>query len=160
PARRGRPARPARPGAKPAGAGKGGGAKGGAGRGRGRPPERESEGPAWKRRAEARADDDSKGKKAGWGGVARKGAGRLRDEGKSSGAAEAVREAAGREAWEPEVWIDEGAVRGEAAGAVGRGRSKSRRPEPSDEGAIETDPSLRRAVSAAKAERFEARLKD
>src|SRR5689334_11102908 len=110
PARRGRPARPGRPatggGAGKAGAAKGTGGKGGSGKppaaGRGRAPARgdkPSEGPAWKRRAEARAGDDSRGKQAGWGGVARKGAGRLRDEGSSSGAAQVFREASGREAW-------------------------------------------------------------
>jgi tetratricopeptide (TPR) repeat protein len=98
--------------------------------------------------------------------VARKGAGRLRDEGKSSGASQAFREAAEREpsaraAWEPEIWIDEGAVRGEATGAVRRGRGPDRRPAPSDDApTAPMDPSLRRAVGAAKADRFEQRLKD
>lgn len=105
-----------------------------------------------------------KGRQAGWGGVARKGAGRLRDEGASAGASQAFREAAaresgGREAWEPEQWIDEGAVRGEAAEAVGRGRS-SRRPTGPEDDAIGPDPSLRKAVGAAKVERFEERIKD
>jgi tetratricopeptide (TPR) repeat protein len=118
-------------------------------------------GPAWKRRAEARAGDDSRGKQAGWGGVARKGAGRLRDEGSSSGAAQVFREASGREAWEPEVWIDEGAVRGEATGAVGRGRSARRSAPIVDEDApLTPDPSLRRAVGAGKVERLEERLRD
>jgi hypothetical protein len=141
PSRRGRP--------KPTGGGQ---------RGAGKPA---AEGPAWKKRAEARAGDDKRGKEAGWGGVARKGAGRIRDEGKASGASQAFREASPREAWEPEVWIDEGAVRGEAAGAVGRGRS-TRRPSRSieDEGALEPDPSLKRAVGAAKVERLEERLRD
>ncbi len=126
-------------------------------RGRGDKP---SEGPAWKRRADARAGDDERGKQAGWGGVARKGAGRLRDEGSSSGASQAFREAAGREEWAPEVWIDEGAVRGEATEAVGRGRSSRRgaRPEPDEE--LAPDPSLKRAVGPAKVERLEQRLKD
>src|SRR5688572_21012563 len=43
--------------------------------------DREPELPPWKRRADARAGDDRRGKDAGWGGVARRGAGRLRDEG-------------------------------------------------------------------------------
>ena len=170
PSRRGRPGRPARPaagGGKPGAgrpaAGKSG-AKGSGGAGRGRTPERgerPSEGPAWKRRAEARAGDDQRGKDAGWGGVARKGAGRLRDEGKGGGASEAFREAAGREPWEPEVWIDEGAVRGEASGAVDRGRASRRPARPiEDEGAIAHDPSLRRAVGAGKVERLEERLRD
>jgi len=117
------------------------------------------DGPAWKRRADARAGDDSRAKQAGWGGVARKGAGRLRDEGQGTGASAAFREAAGREAWEPELWVDEGVVRDEAAGAVGRGRAP-RRPSRVDEGDHTIDdPSLRRAVAAGKAERLEARLK-
>ena len=68
--------------------------------------------------------DDAKVKKAGWGGVARKGAGRMRDAGPGD-ASKAFRAASpqGREAWEPEVWIDEGVVRGEAGKAVDRGRS-------------------------------------
>lgn len=161
PSRRGRPGRPARP---RSGAGRGGaGTSSGGSRGRGDDRrgsgERASEGPAWKKRAEARAGDDERGKQAGWGGVARKGAGRLRDAGQSTGASEAFRQAAGREAWEPEVWIDEGAVRGEASGAVGRGRSK-RSGSVADEGSIEADPTLRRAVGAAKVERLEERLKD
>jgi thioredoxin-like negative regulator of GroEL len=133
PARRGRPSRPAR-----------------------------AEGPAWKRRADARASDDARAKGAGWGGVARRGTGRIRDEGRGGGASDAFRAAAGREAWEPEVWIDEGEVRGEAEGAVGRGRAPRRGSgggsgDPESGG---TDPSLRRAVGAAKVERLEERLKD
>ena len=93
--------------------------------GRGRPPRRPSrpgqgqgEGPPWKRRG----DDDARTKQAGWGGVARKGAGRLRDTGKGD-ASKAFREAVGPTAdWEPEVWIDEGSVAGEARSAVGRGK--------------------------------------
>jgi tetratricopeptide (TPR) repeat protein len=97
--------------------------------------------------------------------VARKGAGRLRDEGASSGASQAFRDAAAREpgareAWEPEQWIDEGAVRGEAAGAVGRGRSSKRPVTHVDDDTVEEDPSLRRAVGAAKVERFEERIKE
>ena len=169
PSRKGRPGRPARPAA---GGGKAGGNKQGgkagtgkpaarAGRGRAEQGDRPIEGPAWKRRAEARAGDDQRGKQAGWGGVARKGAGRLRDEGSSGGASQAFREAAGREAWEPEVWIDEGAVRGEATGAVGRGRAT--RPTgrvADDDGALAPDASLRHAVGAGKIERLEERLRD
>lgn len=171
PSRKGRPGRPARPAA---GGSKAGGGKAGAGRaGTGKPAapsgraraagrgDRPSEGPAWKRRAEARAGDDERGKQAGWGGVARRGAGRLRDEGSSGGASQAFREATGREAWEPEVWIDEGAVRGEASGAVDRGRSPRPRGRAiEDEGAIAPDPSLKRAVGAGKVERLEERLRD
>lgn len=97
--------------------------------------------------------------------MARKGAGRLRDEGASSGASQAFREAAAREpgareAWEPEQWIDEGAVRGEATGAVGRGRSSKRPAAHVEDDVVEPDPSLRRAVGAAKVERFEERIKE
>lgn len=131
---------------------------------RGRPkPAAPAEGPAWKRRAEARAGDDTRAKQAGWGGVARKGAGRLRDEGRASGASgasDAFREAAGREAWEPEVWIDEGVVRGEAAGAVGRGRSARRAVAGAHDEDLAPDPTLKRAVGAGKVERLEERLKD
>lgn len=189
--RGGRPARPGRPGApaggrsSSGGSGRGAGGRTGAGSadsaGRGRPGaaaggrsaggraggarrQGDGEGPAWKKRAEQRSGDDSKGKQAGWGGVARKGAGRLRDEGSSTGASQAFREAAAREsgapeAWEPEQWIDEGAVRGEATQAIGRGRAVRRAVAPEDD-AIEPDPSLRRAVGAAKVERFEERIKD
>ncbi|MFZ6002689.1 MAG: tetratricopeptide repeat protein [Actinomycetota bacterium] len=167
PSRRGRPARPSRPGGaagKPIDASKGGAARGG-GAGRGRPkPSRDAapEGPAWKRRADARAGDDKRAQQAGWGGVARKGAGRLRDEGRGGApsASDEFRQA-GREPWEPEVWIDEGVVRGEATGAVGRGRSTRRSvAPPGDERSIAPDPSLKRAVGAGKVERLEERLKD
>jgi tetratricopeptide (TPR) repeat protein len=136
--RGGRPGRPARP----------------------KPGAKQSEGPPWKRRAEARDKDDAKGKQAGWGGVARKGAGRLRDEG-PSGASQAFREAVGgdeRPAWEPEQWIDEGEVQGKARQAVSRGRTPAARP-PVDDTPAE-DPSLRRAIGAAKIERVEERLKE
>jgi tetratricopeptide (TPR) repeat protein len=136
------------------------------------PPEGEREGPAWKRRATARAQDDAKGKQAGWGGVARKGAGRLRDA-KGPGnpparASEAFRAAAAPSAgWEPEQWIDEGEVRGEARGAVDRGRDRpsgpgprrsSRPAAPPDEG--EDDASLRQAVAPARLARVQERLRD
>jgi hypothetical protein len=79
-------------------------------------------------------------KRPGWGSVARKGAGRLKDAG-PSGASKAFREAAdtaepagtspGREPWEPERWIDEGETEGmrrTAGGAVGRSRGDSPKP--------------------------------
>ncbi len=115
-----------------------------------------SEGPPWKRKA----DDAAKLKKAGWGGVARKGAGRMRDAG-TGDASKAFRAATpeGREAWEPEVWVDEGEVRGEASRAVGRGRAPGR-PSRADESDPPVDPSLRRAVAAKAATRVEAKLKD
>ncbi len=153
---RGRPPRPGRSGGK-------GGAKRGSDRSTAR-GDRPSEGPPWKRRAnetaKIKADDDAKGKKAGWGGVARKGAGRMRDEGPGD-ASKAFRAAspAGRDSWEPEVWIDEGVVRGEASKAVGRGRS-TKRPVRHDDAEPATDPSLRRAVAAKAADRLEAKLKD
>lgn len=92
--------------------------------------------------------------------MARRGAGRLRDEGRGGAASAAFRQAAGREPWEPEVWVDEGVVRGEAAGAVVRGRTPKAPVAPVDERGIAPDPSLRRAVGAGKLERLEERLKD
>jgi tetratricopeptide (TPR) repeat protein len=118
---------------------------------------RPSEGPPWKRRAA----DDKRGKQAGWGGVARRGAGRIRDAGPGA-ASQAFREAAqGREPWEPEVWIDEGVVRGEATGAVGRGRASRARPryERGDEQPSE-DPSLKKAVGAKSLDRMQKRLQE
>ena len=136
------------------------------------PPEGEREGPAWKRRAAARDKDDAKGKQAGWGGVARKGAGRLRDTSgrgnPSAAASDAFRAAAGAPAgWEPEQWIDEGEVRGEARGAVDRGRDRPRStagarrgngPAPADDDV--EDASLRRAVAPNRLEKVEERLRD
>jgi len=91
--------------------------------------------------------------------VARKGAGRLRDAGVGD-ASKAFHEASpDREAWEPEVWIDEGVVRDVANKAVGRGRSPRTVAAPHDDEPA-TDPSLRRAVAAKTAERMEAKLKD
>ena len=66
----------------------------------------------------------------------------------------------GREVWEPEVWIDEGVVRGEADKAVGRGRSGRRPTGGSDEGVLTPDPSLRRAVAAKPPIGSTPRLKD
>jgi tetratricopeptide (TPR) repeat protein len=120
--------------------------------------DRVSEGPPWKRKAE----DAAKLKKAGWGGVARKGAGRVRDAGQGDASKAFQAATPGREPWEPEVWIDEGAVRGEANKAVGRGRS-SRRVATStteDEREIAVDPSLKRAIGAKSLERVEQKLKD
>jgi len=132
------------------------------------PPSRRStpsEGPPWKRRAEARGKDDERGKQAGWGGVARKGAGRLRDAAgpgnPAAKASAAFREAVGAEEWEPEVWIDEGEVRGEARGAVGRGRAPKRVEQRAvDDETLPEDPSLKRAIGAAKLERVEEKLRD
>jgi tetratricopeptide (TPR) repeat protein len=131
----------------------------------GRPPQdRVSEGPPWKRRQE---QADAKGKAAGWGGVARKGAGYVGATNGPGTASQAFRDAAdGGRDWEPEQWIDEGVVRDEATNAVGRGRAPSkaakapRAPrEVDDEGAV-ADPSIERAVGAAKADRVEQRLKE
>jgi tetratricopeptide (TPR) repeat protein len=136
------------------------------------PPEGEREGPAWKKRAEARQADDTKGKQAGWGGVARKGAGRLRDpEGRgnppATSASDAFRAASTSADWAPEQWIDEGEVRGEARGAVGRGRApvakgkgRSRRNVPDAVEELEPDPTLRQAVAPAVLGRTEDRLKE
>lgn len=112
------------------------------------------EGPPWKRR---QADDD-RTKQAGWGGVARKGAGRLRDVG-PGGASQAFRDAAPGDPWEPEVWVDEGVVQQEATRAVDRGRSARRRTLADDADPAE-DPSLKRAVGAQSLARVEQRLKD
>lgn len=126
-----------------------------------------------------------------WGGLARRGAGR---EG-GTGASDAWR-SAGREArrdtpggtgggegipsprWQPEEWIDEGELRDEAEGAVGRSRSRPSRPgprRPDEEApapagrrrrdgaapdAAEGDDDMRRAVAPNRLARFESRLKD
>ncbi|HET9608738.1 MAG TPA: tetratricopeptide repeat protein [Acidimicrobiales bacterium] len=129
-----------------------------------------------------------------WGGLARRGAGR---EGGAS-ASDAWR-AAGREVrrdspsggdggkattsprWQPEEWIDEGELRDEAAGAVGRSRSGPSRPGPRRrdtappaagarrdrdgaavraDGAAAGDDDVRRAVAPNRLARFESRLKD
>jgi hypothetical protein len=136
-----------------------GSGKGGSGRAapRSTKGDRTSEGPPWKKRA----DDAAKVKKAGWGGVARKGAGRMRDAGPGD-ASKAFRAATpeGRAAWAPEVWIDEGIVRGEADKAVERGRSGRRPTGRGDEGDLAPDPSVRRAVAPKTADRFDARLKE
>lgn len=131
--------------------------------GRRKPPrsnqgDRVSEGPPWKRKAE----DAAKLKKAGWGGVARKGAGRVRDAGQGDASKAFQAATPGREPWEPEVWIDEGAVRGEANKAVGRGRSARRvvGGTSEDEREIAVDPSLKRAIGAKNLERVEQKLKD
>jgi tetratricopeptide (TPR) repeat protein len=78
-------------------------------------------------------------------------------------------------AWQPEEWIDEGAVRDEAEGAVGRGRRTPRSyapdphepdlaedreaPEPSGP-AVDADAEIRRSVGAAKAPRFERQMRE
>lgn len=131
-----------------------------------------------------------------WGGLARRGAGRA-----AGGASDAWRAAASTdddarasgpngEAWEPEEWIDEGELRGEAEGAVGRSRSsrspggrasagerpatggRSRggsgqggRTRPGAGAATErsgdgSDDDLKGAVAPNRIERFETRLKD
>jgi tetratricopeptide (TPR) repeat protein len=85
----------------------------------------------------------------------------MRDSGRGD-ASKAFREAApeGRAPWQPEEWIDEGAVRGEAHQAVGRGRApKARRPVTGDDD-VAADPSLGRAVSGRSIEKAEQRLRD
>jgi thioredoxin-like negative regulator of GroEL len=113
-----------------------------------------SEGPPWKKQKDA---DASRLQQSGWGGVARKGAGRVRDTSRS-GASEAFREAA-PEPWAPEVWVDEGEVAGEARSAVGRGRAPRRAARPAPEREIGSDPSLGRAVSPKTLEKAEERLR-
>ncbi|MGH9209270.1 MAG: tetratricopeptide repeat protein, partial [Acidimicrobiales bacterium] len=137
---------------------------------------------------------------ARWGGVARRGAGQVRDV-TASGAWRAAGDAARREresresesatragageaeeaAWQPEEWVDEGAVRDEAAEAVGRGRKRQpppggRRPRSGPrstdnglehsqprqtDGAGDTlDAEVRKAVGGGRAPRFEQRMRD
>lgn len=127
-----------------------------------------------------------------WGGLARRGAGRAA----GSGASDAWRAAAAGdqdrapgpngEAWQPEEWIDEGELRGEAEGAVdrsrssrpsgprtgsdrpaaGRGRSaQGARSRPgagaaTDRAAAESEDDLKGAVAPNRIERFESRLKE
>ena len=159
------------PMAKPPASSSGRGRPPRSGAGKGRAParsrtagrgDRPSEGPPWKRR-EA---DAEKLKEAGWGGVARKGAGRMRDTGRGD-ASKAFRAATpeGRVPWEPEEWIDEGEVRGEARGAVGRGRTAPSRPgkprrRVDEDAELPKDPSLGKAVSGRGIEKAEQRLRD
>ncbi len=119
--------------------------------------DRPSEGPPWKRKEQ----DAERLKQAGWGGVARKGAGRMRDAG-SGDASKAFRAAtpAGREPWQPEQWIDEGEVRGEARGAVDRARRPPGRSPARDDAEAAADPTLGRAVSGTTLARAEQRLRD
>ena len=122
-----------------------------------------------------------------WGGLARRGAGRA-----ATGASDAWRAVASPDrepgeprpdepAWAPEEWIDEGELRDEAEGAVGRGRARRRGGEagdtdrPARRGGGRTrgtpggrsspsapggDDGLRGAVAPNRVERFETRLKD
>jgi len=122
-----------------------------------------------------------------WGGLARRGAGRA----VGTGASDAWRAAspqsrdagpgAGHDpSWEPEEWIDEGELRDEAAGAVGRSRSDRPRrdssdADPGDSGqrprrgardkakagaSAAADDNLRGNVAPNRLDRFESRLKD
>jgi tetratricopeptide (TPR) repeat protein len=149
----------------PSSSGRGRPPRAGGAKGRRTPPrstggrgDRPSEGPPWKRR---QAEQDERLQGTGWGGVARKGAGRLKDGG-SGGASKAFRDAAPerREAWAPEEWIDEGTVRSEARGAVDRARKPRSRPPVPDAAEGAADPSLGRAVSGRSLERAEQRLRD
>ena len=148
----------------PSSSGRGRPPRAGGAKGRRTPPrptgargDRPSEGPPWKRKAE----DAERLKEAGWGGVARKGAGRMRDTGRGD-ASKAFRAATpeGREPWQPEQWIDEGEVRGEARGAVDRARTPRARRPVHDEADAAPDPTLGRAVSGRTLERAEQRLRD
>jgi thioredoxin-like negative regulator of GroEL len=127
----------------------------------------------------------------GWGGLARRGADRALEGGASDAWRAVEREARGGDSgdddapWEPEEWIDEGELRDEAAGAVGRSRSPLRRRAGAGSGAGPADvgrrsrgggdapgsggadrrgtpagDDLRNAVGANRIARFEARLKD
>ncbi len=123
-----------------------------------------------------------------WGGLARRGAGREA----GSGASDAWRAAGAQsrgepgpkdEAWEPEEWIDEGELRGEAESAVGRSRARrpsdggrgSEQPRRGDQstrtgrggaapaargGEASDDDGLRGVVAPNRLDRFESRLKD
>ena len=121
------------------------------------PGRSQSEGPPWKKRA----DDDAKVKKAGWGGVARKGAGRMRDAGPGD-ASKAFRAATpeGREAVGARGLDRRG--RRARRGRQGRGPRPVGTPpgDPVDEDELTPDPSLRRAVAAKAADRLDAKLKD
>jgi tetratricopeptide (TPR) repeat protein len=85
----------------------------------------------------------------------------MRDEGRGD-ASKAFRDAApeGRQPWAPEQWIDEGEVRGEAQGAVGRGRSAPHRRRAVPDDIDAADASLGRAVSPRGLERAEQRLRE
>ena len=85
----------------------------------------------------------------------------MRDAGRGD-ASKAFRSAApeGRVPWEAEQWIDEGEVRGEARGAVDRGRKPvKRRAAPVDDDTA-GDPTLGKAVAARSLEKAEQRLRD
>ncbi len=121
-------------------------------------PRAPPEGPPWKRRAD---DAAKRGKQAGWGGVARKGAGRVRDERPVPGRR---RRSARRPADEARGSPRSGSTRARCAArplvpsdAAGR-RLAGQRPVDDDEPI--SDPSLRRAVGAKAVDRLEARLKD
>jgi tetratricopeptide (TPR) repeat protein len=102
--------------------------------------------------------------------VARRGAGRLRDDVGPGRASQAWREAVEAErpappAWEPEQWIDTGAVRDEAEQAVARGeRAPRRRADPvQDEAAAapaDRDDEIHQAVGPRRAPRLRERLGD
>ncbi|HET6948822.1 MAG TPA: tetratricopeptide repeat protein [Acidimicrobiales bacterium] len=124
-----------------------------------------------------------------WGGIARRGAGRAATEASDAFRAAAPSredaEAPEAAAWQAEEWIDEGELRDEASGAVGRSRAtgrpdrragrpagadaeerpgRARRPSPAGRGAGEPGDDLaadvRKAVPANRVERFESRLRD
>ena len=161
----------------------------------GRPPERAPAGRPARGRAAGpgrgsagptpAAADDAKGKQAGWGGVARKGAGpapRRRAAGATrrprpaSGSGRAVRdwEPAAVDAGSPRSWIDEGEVAAaRRSGAVGRGRTPARpgrrspgRPRRARRGAAgprtsgSRGPVAAQGVAAAKLERTNERVKE
>jgi thioredoxin-like negative regulator of GroEL len=140
-----------------------------------RPPESERD------RAERRGQEH--GKRAGWGSVARKGAGKVGQRGGDNGsskASDAFREAAGSPDWEPDHWIDEGsdpeALRRTAGGAVGRARrapsgppqqqrqrrqgqqGKRRFAPPGDDAAWTLEADIARAVGPGRAKKIGERV--
>lgn len=110
-----------------------------------------------------------------WGGVAKRGVGKLKptEAGTASAAwREAARESDNRErgrmggaapAWEPEQWIDDGAVRDEARGAVSRGRdtpAAPRRARPRKMLPDDVNGEVAREAGPAWAGRVQDRLQD
>jgi tetratricopeptide (TPR) repeat protein len=109
---------------------------------------------------------------SGWGGVARKGVGKLKPAGGRGSASDdwrkAMRESderernryGGQRQTEPEEWIDEGVVRDEAKAAVERGATKPARKRPAKELPEEVKAEAARAAGPAWADRVQDRLRD
>lgn len=160
----------------------------------GKPPARRTGKPAPKRtgKPEKRTDRSARGRPSEteasnrpkrvvnertktWGGVAKRGVGKLKptDAGTASAAwREAARESDKRErgrmggsapAWEPEQWIDDGAVRDEARGAVRRGKeapTSARRERPRKTLPDDVQGEVAREAGPAWAGRVQDRLQD